>query len=79
MLTAFKNALFDSEELDDNQFVPLKVFKELQEYEMYDLLAPFMKKLLEEIVDKKRNQIDMQKFNDLCDLFFYLPDKQRPN
>ena len=55
------------------------MFKELQEYEMYDLLAPFMKKLLEEIVDKKRNQIDMQKFNDLCDLFFYLPDKQRPN
>ena len=46
---------------------------------MYDLLAPFINKLLEEIVNKGRNMVDMQKFNDLCDLFFYLPDKQRPN
>ena len=30
MLTAFKNALFDSEELIDNQFVPIAEFKELQ-------------------------------------------------
>lgn len=46
---------------------------------MYDLLAPFISKILEEIVDKGRNMVDMQKFNDLCDLFFYLPDKARPN
>ena len=46
---------------------------------MYDLMSPFMDKLMQDIVDKDRNMVDMQKFNDLCDLFFYLPQKSRPN
>lgn len=38
MLTAFKNALFDSEELEENHLVPLSVWKELKQYEMLYVL-----------------------------------------
>jgi hypothetical protein len=34
MLRAFKNALFDSEELEENQYVPVQVFYDIGEYEM---------------------------------------------
>ena len=34
MLTAFKNALFDSEELKDNHLIPLQVWKDVLIYEM---------------------------------------------
>lgn len=33
-LASFKNALFDSEELEDNHLVPLSVWTELKQYEM---------------------------------------------
>lgn len=82
MLMAFKNALFDSEELEDNQFVPLSVWNEVGEYQMNHLLsmhAELNKLLLSEVMDNVTEKIDLCKFNDIVDLFFYLPKKLRKN
>ena len=49
MLTAFKNALFDSEELEENHLVPLSVWKELKTYEMLYVLDDVEPLILEEI------------------------------
>jgi len=40
MLTAFKNALFDSEELVENHLVPLQVWKDTLIIEMQYCLSP---------------------------------------
>lgn len=49
MLTAFKNALFDSEELEENHLVPLRVWKELKTYEMLYVLDDVEPLILQEI------------------------------
>ena len=49
MLTAFKNALFDSEELTENHLVPLSVWSELKVYEMLYVLDDLEPLILEEI------------------------------
>ena len=83
MLRAFKNALFDSEELIENQYVPLPVWYEVGEYEMNHLFSNDNNYLndvvLTEVLDKERNLIDLTKFNDLVDLFFYKSKKLKPN
>jgi hypothetical protein len=44
--------MFDSEELEDNQFVPLQVFYDVGEYEMNRLLKGELNKLiLSEVMD----------------------------
>jgi len=48
MLTAFKNALFDSDQLTENHLVPLHVWKELKEYEMIYMLDEVEPLILEE-------------------------------
>jgi len=48
MLTAFKNALFDSDQLTENHLVPLPVWKELKEYEMIWVLDDVEPLILEE-------------------------------
>ena len=40
MLTAFKNALFDSEDLVENHLVPLQVWKDILIIEMQYCLSP---------------------------------------
>lgn len=72
MLTAFKNALFDSEELIDNHLVPLKIWKEVKGYEMQHHLGPALEaKILRDI--QQGDTVNLQKFTDLVDLYFYLP------
>lgn len=78
MFSAFKNALFDSDDLTENQFVPLSVYYEIADYEMSHLLNGELNELiLLECQDGDR--VDLNKINDLCDLFFYLPKKQKKN
>ena len=48
MLTAFKNALFDSEELKDNHLIPLQVWKDILIYEMQYCLSPCEDLILKE-------------------------------
>jgi hypothetical protein len=48
MLTAFKNALFDSEELEDNHLIPMHVWKELKAYEMIYMLDEVEPLILQE-------------------------------
>ena len=80
MLAIFKNALFDSEELEENQYVPMKVWNDVGEYEMNRLLKGDLNDLLlSEIKDGNKDRVNLNKFNDIVDLFFYLPKKSKKN
>ena len=83
MLRAFKNALFDADELADNQYVPVPVWDEIGEYEMNRRLSANGGELndiiLSECLDKARGMVDLSKFNDLVDLFFYKQKKLKKN
>lgn len=76
MLTAFKNALFDSELLEENHLIPLSVWKELKVYEMLYMLDDVEPLILEEI--QQGDKINLQKFCDIVDLFVYLPMQKLP-
>lgn len=70
-LASFKNALFDSEELEDNHLVSMAVWTELKEYEMQKTLDPVEGLILKEI--QVGDKVNLMKFCDIVDLFFYLP------
>lgn len=46
MFSAFKNALFDSDDLTENQYVPLSVYYEIADYEMSHLLNGELNELI---------------------------------
>ena len=75
--------MFDSEELVDNQYVPLSVWYEVGEYEMNHKFSDENNLLndvvLTECLDKERNLVDLAKLNDLVDLFFYKLKKLKKN
>lgn len=71
MLTAFKNALFDSEELEDNHLIPLPVWKKTLLYEMQYCLNECEDLILEEVLHD--DKINLHKFCDIVDLFMFLP------
>ena len=77
MLTAFKNALFDCEELEENHLVPLSVWKELKTYEMLYVLDDVEPLILEEI--QIGDKVNLQKFCDIVDLFVFLPMQKLPS
>ena len=80
MLQALKNALFDLDELEDNHLVSLESYRETAHYEMNKLLDGELGALvLQEIGSDCGTKVDLAKLNDLVDLFFYLPTKQKPN
>ena len=70
-LTAFKNALFDSEELEENHLVPLSEWKELVKYHLHSTFDTVEADILKEV--QQGDMINMMKFCDITDLFFYLP------
>ena len=72
-MTAFKNALFDSELLTDNHLLPLKEWERLRVYETGRDLDEVNAIILEEIKLKGSNFVNLQKFMDLLDLFTLLP------
>lgn len=55
--------------------MPLPVWYEVGEYEMNHLFSHDDNRLndivLTEVLDRERNLVDLTKFNDLVDLFFY--------
>lgn len=72
MLTSFKNALFDSEELTDNHLLPVSEWTQIKSYEMpHSLKPPLEKMILDEICSN--DTVNLMKFTDIVDLFFYLP------
>jgi hypothetical protein len=76
-LTSFKNALFDSEELEDNHLVPISEWNELKSYHLHSKFDPVEEDVLSEI--KQGNMINLMKFCDIVDLFFYLPMQKTIN
>ena len=72
MLTAFKNALFDSDDLQENHLIPLSSWKSILIYEMQYCLSPCEDLILEECL-MKGEMVNLQKFVDIVDLFMYLP------
>ena len=72
MLTQFKNALFDSEELEDNHLLSLDNWKSILKYEMHNILNPVEQLILKEI-QTTDGKVNLMKFTDLVDLFFYSP------
>jgi hypothetical protein len=81
MLAALKNALFDLEELEDNHKVSVESYRETARYEVNRMLDNELGEMIvqEITADDDPSKVDLQKFNDLVDLFFYLPVKQKPN
>ena len=72
MLTAFKNALFDSEELIDNHLVPITEWNNIKSYEMPHSLSPTLNNwIIDEI--RQGEHVNLMKFTDIVDLYFYLP------
>ena len=72
MLTQFKNALFDSEMLEDNHLITIDEWKKILKYEMQSKLDPIEHLILDEIKNSD-GKVNLMKFTDLVDLFFYLP------
>jgi len=70
-LASFKNALFDSEDLEDNHLVPMSEWYTLKEYEMGKTLDKVEALILKEV--QIGDKINLMKFCDIVDLFFYLP------
>jgi hypothetical protein len=70
-LTAFKNALFDSELLEENHLVPYSEWQNLKEYYLGDSIDKVEKEILSEI--QVGDRVNLMKFCDIVDLFFYLP------
>lgn len=77
MLTAFKNAMFDSEELVENHLIPMHVWTELKAYEMIYMLDKVEPMILEEC--RQGDMVNLQKFCDIVDLFVYLPMQKLPS
>ena len=72
MLTSFKNALFDSEELQENHLVPLSEWVSIKAHEMpHSMKNPLEQMILDEIVSN--GTVNLMKFTDIVDLYFYLP------
>lgn len=70
-LASFKNALFDSEELEDNHLISKEIWTELKEYEMGTSLDKCEHLILKDV--QVGDKINLMKFCDIVDLFFYLP------
>ena len=70
-LTAFKNALFDSEELVDNHLVPMSEWRELKQYHLQLKFDSVEAEVLKEV--QQGDMANLMKFCDIVDLFFYLP------
>jgi len=80
-MTAFKNALFDSEILEDKHLLPVEEWERIRKYETHDLLDPVNQALLDELVVKSKGgpddkMLNLQKFMDLLDLYTLLPMKK---
>ena len=74
-LANLKNALFDSEMLRENHLVPLSEWTKEVKYQLKNALDPCEALILEEI--QMGDEVNLQKFTDIVDLFFYLP-MQKP-
>lgn len=73
-LTMIKNTLFDSDNLRDNHFVSLKSWKDAIQYLAPNDLRNCEAMILKEIM--VGDEIDLMKFVDIVDLFFFLPMKK---
>lgn len=71
-ITQFKNALFDSEELKDNHLLPMSEWDSLRQYFMPKLQGSQEADILE-YVRHGPDMVNLMKFTDIVDLFFYLP------
>ena len=72
-MTQLKNALFDSDLLQDNHFLPLDEFEKIRLYETYGTLDCVKEPLLREIITSEGNVVDLRVFMDILDLFTLLP------
>ena len=70
-LTAFKNAMFDSEELEDNHLVPMHEWTTHKKYYLHGSLDSVEADVLKEV--QQGDMANLMKFCDIVDLFFYLP------
>ena len=75
---AFKNALFDSEDVIDNIYLPVKSFINIGEYEMQGALLGDLNQLILKEIQIGPN-VDLSKICDLVDLYFYIPPVSMKN
>lgn len=71
-ISMIKNALFESDELEDNHLIPMSVWKKVvKQYCPNGELDAIEPKILEEVMTG--HNINLMKFMDLLDLFTFLP------
>lgn len=78
-MTALKNALYDSDKLKDQNFLPLEEYELVRKYNTLNELDPVNLLILEEIKTVGANGeelVDLWKFTDLLDLYTLLPMKK---
>ena len=76
-LTNLKNTMFDSDDLRDNQYVPMQAWTETVQYLCPGGLDGVEDMILDEI--REGDEINLSRFNDIVDLFIYLPVKNERN
>lgn len=73
VLTVLKNNLFDSDNLQDMQFIPISVWNKEFSHVKNDKLAKLYDMILAEIKVEGEDKIDLGKFSQLVDCYTYLP------
>jgi hypothetical protein len=77
-LTSLKNALFDSDQLEKNHLVPREEWDQLKLYHIHSRrFSDIEQDLLDEV--QVGDKINLHKFCDIVDLFFYLPMQKAIN
>ena len=78
-MTAFKNALFDSEELVDNHLLPVEEWERIRKYATHQTLDKLNEAILAEIKPRNGGLVDLQKLMDILDLYTLLPMSKKRN
>lgn len=81
MLITFKNSLFDSPNLDQMNCIPMSEFRRIRgnhdNAQIKNMIAGTEDTVLKEITVGENGLCDLNKFNDMVDLYVYLPNKDK--